>query len=288
MLAVLEHELTMHYHSMKAYVFGAFLLFFTGIGALIYNINASVANFEFVLNFISMIFVVLVPLLTMRTMAEERKQKTDQLLFSLPITTTEIIVGKFLSLSIVFVFPVCFICLYPLLFARFGDVYLPTAYGTILAFFFLGLALMSMGMFISCLTESQSTACGVCVVVMLFNYYCDALANQVSSSVAGAIIGMAALIFLLGLLVRHLTKSDLSGIITGVILTIAVVVAYVIEPDALEGLLPNVMEKLSLFTRFQAFVNGIFDVTALVYYCSVIVFFLFLSVQALEKRRYNG
>ena len=75
MTAVLKHELSLFYHNMTGYVFGAFLLLFTGIGAMIYNINASVANFEYVLSFISVVFVVIIPILTMRIIAEERRQK---------------------------------------------------------------------------------------------------------------------------------------------------------------------------------------------------------------------
>ncbi len=288
MIAVLEHEMTLYYHSMKAYVFAAFLLVFTGIGALMYNINSSIANFEYVLSFIAITLIILVPLLTMRTMAEERAQKTDQLLFSLPISTTQIVIGKFLALLVVFLIPMVIMSFYPLLFSRFGDVYLPTSYGSILAFFFLGAALFSIGMFISFLTESQSMAAGICVVVMLFLYYCDTLADYVSSTVTGSIIGLAVAIILVALLVRYLTRSDMAAIITGIILVAAVVFAYIYDSSLLEGLLPAVMGTLSLFTRFYSFVNGIFDVTALVYYVSVIFFFLFLCVQALEKRRYNG
>ncbi|MCD8098680.1 MAG: ABC transporter permease [Lachnospiraceae bacterium] len=288
MIAVLEHELSLYYHSMKAYVFGAFLLMFTGIGALLYNINASVANFEYVLSFISIIFIILIPILTMRIMAEERSQKTDQLLFSLPISTTEIVIGKFLSMVIVFAIPVIIISFYPLIFAQFGEVYLPTSYGSIFAFFLLGLALMSIGMFISCLTESQSMAVGVCIVAMLFLYFCDSLANYVSSTTVGSIIAITVVFLILSMLVRHLTKSDLAGILVAVILIAAAVAVYLYDPTSLEGLLPNVMAQLSLFTRFETFVDGVFDLTAVVYDLSVITFFLFLCVQALEKRRYNG
>ena len=98
MKAVLKHELSGYFHSLTAYVFGAFLLVFVGIGSMLYNIQQAVANFEYVLGFISLIFVGLVPILTMRVLAEERKQRTDQLLYSLPITTTDIILGKYLAL----------------------------------------------------------------------------------------------------------------------------------------------------------------------------------------------
>ncbi|MCD8018628.1 MAG: ABC transporter permease [Clostridiales bacterium] len=288
MIAVLEHELSLYYHSMKAYVFGAFLLVFTGIGSLLYNINASVANFEYVLSFISITFIALVPIMTMRTMAEERSQKTDQLLFSLPISTTDIVLGKFFAIVIVFLIPVIIICAYPLIFAQYGDVFLPTCYGTILAFFFLGVALLSMGMFVSCLTESQSMAAGICVVVMLLNYFCDSLSEYVSSTVVGSIVGMVFVILIVGVLVSYLTIYVIGGILVFVFLALAVVGAYIYDSTVLEGLLPNIMEKLSLFTRFETFVNGVFDVTVLVYDVSVIIFFLFLCVQSLEKRRYNG
>ena len=94
MIAVLKHELKNYFHSLTAYVFGAFLLAFTGIGAMLYNIQAAVSNFEYVLSFGSLVFVVIVPVLTMRVIAEERKQKTDQLLYALPITASEVIAGK--------------------------------------------------------------------------------------------------------------------------------------------------------------------------------------------------
>lgn len=135
MIAVLKHELRSYFHSLTAYVFGAFLLLFIGLGSMLYNIQAAVSNFEFVLNFSSLIFVVIVPILTMRVIAEERKQKTDQLLYALPISTVQVIVGKYLALLILFLIPLAIISIYPLIFSQFGDVYLLTAYGSLLAFF---------------------------------------------------------------------------------------------------------------------------------------------------------
>lgn len=98
MIAVLKHELRNYFNSLTAYVFGAFLLAFVGIGSMLYNLEKAVSNFEYVLSFGCLIFVVIVPILTMRIIAEERKQKTDQLLYSLPISTTEVVLGKFIAL----------------------------------------------------------------------------------------------------------------------------------------------------------------------------------------------
>ena len=288
MVAVLKHELSLYYHSLTGYVFGTFLLAFTGIGALIYNINASVANFEYVLSFIQIVFIIIVPILTMRIIADEKKQRTDQLLYSLPISTGDIVIGKFLALLVVYIVPMIFICMYPLIFAMYGDVYLPTSYGSIVAFIFLGLALISIGMFISSLTESQGMAAGICVVVMLFNYYCTTLADAVSASAVGSVITIIVIMVILGFVIKYLTKSGIMGYGFAIVTSLIALVVFLVKPEVLENLLPKVMNQISLFERFTLFYNGVFDLTAIVYYMRVIGFFLFLCVQSLEKRRYNG
>lgn len=102
MIAILKHELRTYFHSLTAYVFGAFLLVFVGIGSMLYNIQAAVSNFEYVLSFSCIVFVVIVPILTMRVIAEERRQKTDLLLYSLPLSTTQVVIGKYLALLAVY------------------------------------------------------------------------------------------------------------------------------------------------------------------------------------------
>lgn len=287
MIAVLKHELKSYFHSLTAYVFGAFLLAFVGIGAMLYNIQAAVSNFEFVLDFGSLVFVVIVPILTMRVIAEERKQRTDQLLYSLPITTSQVILGKYLALLVLYLIPLAIISLYPLIFAQFGDVYLLTSYGSIFAFFVMGAALIAVGVFISSLTDNQGFAAGIGIAVILLNYYGVSLSEYVSSTALGSVVALLVLILLLGLVIRYLTKNGNLAYWISFALMVATVALYFVDSTAFEGLLPDIMTKLSLFERFKVFVNGVFDMTAIVYYLSVIVFFLFLSVQSLEKRRYN-
>ncbi len=238
MIAIFKHELNSYFHSLSAYVFGAFLLAFVGIGAMLYNLQAAVSNFEFVLSFSSMVFVVIVPILTMRVIAEERKQRTDQLLYALPISTTKIVIGKYMALLVVFSIPLCVIAAYPLIFSQYGEVYLPTSYGSMAAFFLMGAALLAVGVFISSLTENQGLAAGIGIAVILVNYFSVSLAEHLSATTVGSMIA-------------------------------------------------ELMRKLSLFDRLDTFVNGVFDLTAVVYDLSVAVFFLFLSVQSLEKRRYS-
>lgn len=287
MIAVLKHELRLYFHSLTAYVFGAFLLAVVGIGAMLYNLQAAVSNFEFVLSFSSLIFVVIVPILTMRVIAEERKQKTDQLLYSLPISTAKVILGKYLALLVVYLIPLCVIAFYPLIFSQFGDVYLLTSYGSLAAFFIMGAALIAVGIFISSLTDNQGFAAGIGIAVILLNYFSVSLSEYVSSTALGSAIALFALSIVFGVLIYQLTKNENLAYGTSLVLMAGITAFYLVDSSKFEGLLPSIMAKLSLFERLDVFVNGIFDMTAIVYYLSVIIFFLFLSVQTMEKRRYN-
>ena len=287
MIAVLKHELRNYFHSFTAYVFGAFLLAIVGFGAMLYNLQAAVSNFEYVLSFGTIIFVIIVPVLTMRVIAEERKQKTDQLLYSLPISTVQVILGKYLALLVIYLIPLLIISSYPLIFAQFGDVYLPTSYGSLAAIFMMGTALIALGVFISSLTENQGLAAGIGIAVILFNYYSVSLAEYVSSTAFGSAIALVVIAVLLGAIVRFLTRNEELAYGIALLLIAIITAIYFLDSSTFEGLLPDIMRQISLFDRFNTFVSGVFDMTAIFYYLSVIAFFLFLSVQSLEKRRYN-
>lgn len=287
MIAVLKHELRSAFNSLTVYLFCAALLCIVGVGAMIYNIQASVANFEYALNYISIVLVVIIPVLTMRSFAEERKQKTDQLLYSLPLTTWQIVGGKYLSLVAMFFLPMAIIAVYPLIFAQYGEVYLPGTYGSVFAFFVMGAALIAIGMFISSLTDNQGFAAGIAIVLFLFNYFSVSLAEQVSSTSLGSAVALCVLAALIGVIVKVLTKNTVIALGVGGGLLAVVLGCYFLLGDQFENLLPKLMQRLSLFDRFSAFVNGVFDLTALVFYASVIALGLFLTAQSLEKRRYN-
>ena len=287
MTAVFRHELSSYFTGLTGYVFGGFLLLFTGIYTMVYNLNALVSNFEYVMEGVAFIFLIIVPILTMRILAEEKRQKTDQLLYSLPLTMTQVILGKYLALLVMFLLPLGIVCLYPIVLTAFGSVHLPAAYGSILGFFLLGAALLSIGMFISSLTESQAVAAGLCFMVMLLNYFIVDLADFVSATAFGSLAAFLVVILVLALIVRAMTKSGLAAGVTGGVLALGTLAAYLLSSETFEGLFPKVMEQLSLFDRFYRFVDGVFDLTAVVYFLTVIGVFLFLSVQSMEKRRWS-
>lgn len=192
MKAVFRRELSSYFTGLSGCVFGAFLLLFAGIYTMAYNIRAAVSNFEYVLSSMSFIFLVIVPILTMRVFAEEKRQKTDQLLYSLPLTMTEVVMGKYLAMLVMFLIPLCIIGIYPAVLSHFGKVNLAAAYGALVGFFFLGAALLAVGAFISSVTDSQGVAAGLCFAALLVNYFLASLSSFFSST---AFASFAALTF---------------------------------------------------------------------------------------------
>ena len=287
MTAVFRHELSSYFKSVSGYVFGAFLLLFAGIYTTDINLNAGLTNFEYVLDYMCIIFLIIVPILTMRVVAEERRQRTDQLLYSLPLTMTEVVLGKYGALLVVFLAPMAVIGVYPLILSAFGNVYLPAAYSAWLGFFLLGAALLAIGMFISSLTESQAVAAGLCFVVMLVNYFITSLAGFISTTAFASFASFTVVILALAGVVWFMTRSGLASGVLALVLEAVLLFFYAGDTSAFEGLFPEVMENLSLFDQFYQFVNGVFDLRAVVYLLSVSGLFLFLTVQSLEKRRWS-
>ena len=287
MTAVFRHELSSYFKSVSGYVFGAFLLLFAGIYTTDINLNAGLTNFEYVLDYMCIIFLIIVPILTMRVVAEERRQRTDQLLYSLPLTMTEVVLGKYGALLVVFLAPMAVIGVYPLILSAFGNVYLPAAYSAWLGFFLLGAALLAIGMFISSLTESQAVAAGLCFLVMLVNYFITSLADFISTTAFASFAAFTVVILALAGIVWFMTRSGLASGVLALVLEAVLLFFYAGDTSAFEGLFPEVMENLSLFDQFYQFVNGVFDLRAVVYLLSVSGLFLFLTVQSLEKLRWS-
>ena len=182
----------------------------------------------------------------MRVIAEERKQKTDQLFYALPITTSQVVLGKYFALLTVYLIPLLIISIYPLIFSRFGEVYLPTSYGSILSFFIMGSALLALGVFISSLTENQGFAAGIGIAIILLNFYSVRLSEYVSSTALGSAIAMSVIIIALAAIIRYLTKNTNLAYGFCIIFISIILITYYVDMTILEGLLPDIMKKLSL------------------------------------------
>ena len=287
MIAIFKREVGAYYRGILGYLFAAFLLIFAGIYTMAYNLSGNYANFEYVLDSISFIYLIAVPILTMRSVAEEKRQKTDQLLYSLPIRLSDVILGKYLAMLAVLALPCAVMGLYPVILSQFGSITWGTAYGTLFAFFLLGACLLSMGLFISSVTESQVASAVITLVAVLIFYFLGSLASFVSSASSASLIALAVAVLIAAILIWRLTKNPVVATAVALLGVGGLYVWYITDSAAFSGLFASIMEQLSVFDRFYSFVNGVFDLTAIVYYVSIICVFLFLSVQALEKRRWS-
>lgn len=287
MKSVFRHEVSSCFTGLTAYVFGAFMLLFTGIYVMVYNLQGGYAAFEYALGSMSFVYLIIVPILTMKVLAEERRQKTDQLLYSLPLTMTQVVLGKFFALVVVLLAPVGIMGLYPLILSAFGNVNLAAAYGAVAGFFMLGCALIAIGVYISALTESQAVAAGVCFLVMMLNYFIADLSSFLPTGSYASLISLCLTALIVCALVRHMTKNSLVALILAALTEGGLVGLYLLDSAKFQGLFPELISGLSLFERFYSLINGIFDVGTLVYYGCVAAVFLFLAVQAMEKRRWS-
>ena len=287
MLAIFRRDLQSFAVTMTGWVFVAFMLVFIGIYMMVYNLNYGYGNFEYVLTSLTFVYLIAVPLLTMRCFAEERRQGTDQLLYALPLSSGKIVLGKYLAMLVVLAVPLLVSCCYPLMLAQFGDVYLPTAYASILGFFFLGAGLTAIGMFASSLCESQVTAAVACFAILLVDYFLTSLASFMPSGTFGTVCVLTVLIVLCVVGLMALTKNGVFSVAVGAAAEIALVAVGIFNGSALEGLVPDILSGLSLFDRYNSFVNGVFDLTAIVFYLAVCVSFSFLTVNAFDARRWS-
>jgi len=287
MKAVYQRELFSYFNSLSGYIFGAFLLLFAGIYCMVYNLRGAYVNFEFVLTGMCLVFMIIVPVLTMRVLAEERRQKTDQLLYSLPVRLSDVIIGKYLAMLVVLAVPMAILSLYPLILSQFGTVSFATAYGSIFGFFLLGATLIAMGLFVSSVTESQVAAAVITLVATLIFYLMSGLASFVSTAAGASLMALCMIVVIFAVVLYIVAKNPIVSILTAVLGVGGLYIWYAADSSAFSGLFGDIMNQLSVFDRFYTFVNGVFDLTAIVYYLSITCVFLFLAVQALEKRRWS-
>ena len=287
MKAVFLKEFKSFFNNMSGYIFCAFMLLFAGIYTMAINLKNGSANFEYVLGNMSFVYLVAIPVLTMRIISEDRRQKTDQLYYSLPLKMSEVVLGKYFAMIAVLAIPTVIMALYPLLLACFGTVSLSAAYGSLFAFFLMGAALTAVGMFISSLTENQAISAVICLIVMLVSYYIGAIADLVSVSSTVSFVTLTVLALLVAGIIWYMSKSGTTALIFLAAAEIAAVIIKSAAPNMMNGLLPKLLNRFSIFERFYTFPNGIFDITALIYFVAIAAVFVYFTVQSMEKRRWS-
>lgn len=233
--AIFRRELKAYFTSPIAYIFIVVFYIFTSIFFTMYNLAYGTTDMGAVFSNAFSILMILLPLLTMRLFTEEKRQKTDQCLLTAPVNLFSIVMGKFFAAVCVFLCAMAIYVLYVItLVALAGSVAWATVIGNFVALLFLGASFISIGIFVSAMTENQVVAAILSFIIIMILYMIDIFAGNVQME-----------------------------------------------------WLRNVMSSLGFYTRYYEFSTGIFSVPSIVFFLSTIFVFNFLTVRALEKRRWD-
>ncbi len=286
MTAIYKKELRSYFSSVLGFLFISLMLLLVGIFFAVYNLFGGYANVEFALYEVTFVFLIIVPILTMRIMAEEQRQKTDQLLYTAPVRVTEIVLGKYLALLTILALPMLIISLYPVILSFYGTVKFGRVYTAILGFFLLGAANLAIGMFLSSVTESPILAAIFTVGVLLFSYFSSNLIGLIPDNPVLTYLVVAILAAVLLGVFYLMTKNYLVPVILGVIVEAVLGLLFILKREIF-GSLSTFLGILDCTGRYDDFIGGILDIKAVAYYLSVIALFVFLTVQSVQKRRWS-
>ena len=233
MFAIFKRELKAYFTSPLGYVFLAIFNAFSGLFFYIFSLSVGSTDISSVFLMMFIVLMVFVPLLTMRLLSEDKKQKTDQLILTAPVSLLSIVMGKFLAAYAIFAIGVEVMPVYGFVMSTFATVSWLPIWGNTVGLLLLGGIFVSIGLFISSLTE-----------------------NQMIAAIGGFFINLM-------ILLMNTLKSALPN-----------------------GFLQDVLSSISVYSRYSEITSGIFSLSSLIFFVSVIFIFLFLTVRVLEKRRW--
>jgi ABC-2 type transport system permease protein len=297
MSAIMKKEMRGYFNSWIGYVFLFILVALVAVFFALINLYSMSANFQDALGNIPIFCLILVPVLTMRIFAEEARQKTDQLLYTSPVTVPSIVMAKFLSAFILALIGLAITGLFAVMIMPYGKLPGPQIMTSYLGYALLFAAFISVGMFISACTDNQIIAAVVSFFVLMFLYIMDGIAsyisNIVTSTSTGSSSGLVSLVFVavviavLAYIIYDSTKNFYVSLSVAVILLAAAIVVYIVKSSAFDGLLVKVVNWFSIMTRFDNFSNGILSISDIIYYISFTGAFIYLTINTIEKRRWK-
>ena len=283
--AVYRKELRQYFGGMLGWVIAAILLLFGGLFTAAFHLLSRNTDFSPVLIAMQWVLIVTVPFLTMRSIAQERHTRTEQLLYSLPLSQAEVVLGKYFAMLTVFLLPTAVMALYPLILDGMGAFSLASAYTALFGYLLMGGALIAVCTYLSALSENQITAAIAGMGTLLLIYLLNTLTGLLPSGAIGSFIGCVVLLLAAGALVWRAANNLNLGLIVSAVSILLLTVLYLLRSSLFEGLLPRLVRAVDLFSRFRGFACGRIDLVGTVFYLSVSLFFLFLTVQTMEKRR---
>lgn len=290
--AVYERELKGYLHGMTGIIFISVNLLFSGLMLFLKNLTGQLWYFqdpqmESMIYYQLMILFLTIPILTMRSIAEDRRQKTDQLLYSLPLSLPKIVLAKYFALLTTAVLPTLVSLFYPLILSLYGTVNFGTTYTALLTQALFIALLCAIGMFISSLTESPAIAAILTLTVNAALFLMSFFTTAIPQTELASLIGFAVIIVLVAFLAYYMTKSVIAAYAVGAVGIVAEIILYFVKKDLFAGAINKVIDAMSVFSRVDLGTSGILDLSGIVYFVTAAALFVFLSVQAVEKRRWS-
>jgi len=286
MAAIIKKEMRAYFTSVAGYGFLTVLLFLTGLFFSIANVMAMNPYYGSTLNQSTLLFLILIPVLTMRLFAEETRQKTDQLLYTSPLTISQIVVGKFIAAMLLFLIGMGITTIFPLILSMYGLIPTAETIGAFTGYILLGACYIAVGIFVSSLTENQIIAAVATFAVLFLFIVMDALAASMPVSRSSSAIFLALVAGGISFMLYRSTKSKLVAIILFVLFAAGGVTAFLLNNLLFDGIITKVMNWFSLLKRFNNFMSGVLSISDIVYYVTFAFAFVFLTVNTIEKRRW--
>lgn len=290
MIAILKRELSSAFHGMIGYVLTAFLIGASALYFVALNLGYGLTDFGYYTLYYTIFMLLLyIPVLTMRSFAEERRTRTDQLLLTSPVTVWEIVLGKYLALCLIFGLACLMdlVMILVLVLLGVGAIATLANLSALLCYFLLGCACIAIGMFLSSLTENQIIAAISSVAVLLTAYMMPSLRTMFAAGSAVSLAVFTAIAAVLCVLAGLRSRSFTLGCLSFAGCCVGLTALFLLQSAWLTEAFSAVLNALCLFLPFEDFVNYSFSIPTLVYYLTVVVLFLFFTVQGLEKRRWN-
>jgi ABC-2 type transport system permease protein len=288
MLSVYKKELRSYFTSLTGYVAIVLILVLSGIFIKIVSFDARFVFIENALPTASIVLMLAVPIIAMSSFAGEKTQKTDQLLYSLPVSTGGIVMGKYFAMLTVLSVPVLIMSFIPFILSMYGTVNYFSTYVGFLYFLLLIAAMLSICMFMSTVTESQVIAAVLGAGALIVCYFSVLLTSIVPKTESASLIACIVISVLIAGISYLFVKNYYVAIGVGAVLEAAVCIAYIIDSSVFLGLFGKMIDVIAIFDRFNlAVTSQMLDITTVAYYLSVSVFFCFLTGTAVEKRRYS-
>lgn len=287
MLAIYKKEMKAYFHSIIGYLFIGFFLFIIGLYCFMQNIYSGSSNFVYTLYGVRFFFILLIPMITMRLLAEENHQKTDQLLFTSPVPIIKVIAGKYLAVTTMLAIVMAIVCVYPFILSHYGTMNMKQSYSGILVLFLMGCTYLAIGMFISSVTESQAFAAILTFVVILVTSFASIIGQVLPSNTITALRVFAIIVLLIAIITYVIIHNTTFSILFFAFGEAIVISLYFIKPSIYDGLVIKFFDWITVNSRMDDFVYGVFNVSSIVYFVSLTFLFLFLTIQAIKKRRWS-